>query len=76
MAIWDSTAKIGGKPRFRMLAEQKSREANPRVFVYDAGGYYSPGKACSALHTGMRVHADRGYSVVKMRIGGAPAQPW
>src|SRR5688572_3000364 len=40
MAIWDATAKIAGKPLFRMLAEQKGREANPRVFVYAAGGYY------------------------------------
>ena len=33
MAIWDATAKIAGKPLFRLLAERKGREANPRVFV-------------------------------------------
>jgi L-alanine-DL-glutamate epimerase-like enolase superfamily enzyme len=38
MAIWDAAAKIAGKPLFRMLAEQKGREADPRVFVYAAGG--------------------------------------
>ena len=40
MAIWDATAKIAGKPLFRMLAEMKNREADPRVFVDAAGGYY------------------------------------
>jgi D(-)-tartrate dehydratase len=72
MAIWDATAKIAGKPLFRMLAEQKGVEANPRVFVYAAGGYYYPGKDYSALRKEMRGYLDRGYNVVKMKIGGAP----
>ena len=71
MAIWDATAKIAGKPLFRMLAEQKGREANPRVFVYAAGGYYYPGKDYGALRAEMRGYLDRGYTVVKMKIGGA-----
>ena len=70
MAVWDATAKISGKPLFRMLAEQKGREANPRVFVYAAGGYYYPGKDDTALRTEMRSYVDRGYTVVKMKIGG------
>ncbi|MET0706290.1 MAG: mandelate racemase, partial [Tardiphaga sp.] len=72
MAIWDATAKIAGKPLFRMLAESKGREANPRVFVYAAGGYYYPGKDDSALQAEMRSYLNRGYNVVKMKIGGAP----
>ena len=71
MAIWDATAKIAGKPLFRMLAEQKGVEANPRVFVYAAGGYYYPGKDYTALRKEMRGYLDRGYNVVKMKIGGA-----
>ncbi len=43
MAIWDAVAKIAGKPLFRLLAERHNREADPRVFVYAAGGYYYPG---------------------------------
>src|SRR6187551_1866634 len=70
MAIWDATAKIAGKPLFRMLAEQKGREANPHVFVYAAGGYYYPGKDDTALRAEMRSYLDRGYNVVKMKIGG------
>jgi L-alanine-DL-glutamate epimerase-like enolase superfamily enzyme len=67
MAIWDATAKIAGKPLFRMLADQKGIEANPRVFVYAAGGYYYPGKEDTQLRAEMRSYLDRGYTVVKMR---------
>src|SRR5882762_9920928 len=72
MAVWDAVAKIAGKPLFRLLAERHKRTANPRVFVYAAGGYYYPGKDLSALRGEMRGYLDRGYNVVKMKIGGAP----
>src|SRR4051812_30814669 len=47
MAVWDAVAKIAGKPLFRLLAERHRRSANPKVFVYAAGGYYYPGKDLS-----------------------------
>lgn len=72
MAVWDAVAKIEEKPLFRLLAEMKGREADPRVFVYAAGGYYYPGKDDGALRSEMRGYLDRGYNVVKMKIGGAP----
>src|SRR5437868_4714947 len=72
MAVWDATAKIAGKPLFRLLAERSGREAKPKVFVYAAGGYYYPGKDDTALRAEMRGYLDRGYRVVKMKIGGAP----
>lgn len=71
MAVWDAIAKIAEKPLFRMLADMKGLEANPRVFVYAAGGYYYPGKDDTALRAEMRGYLDRGYNVVKMKIGGA-----
>lgn len=74
MAIWDAVAKIAGKPLFRLLAEMKGREPDPRVFVYAAGGYYYPGKDYDALCAEMRGYLDRGYNVVKMKIGGAPIE--
>ena len=49
-----------------------ARSADPRVFVYAAGGYYYPGKDLSMLRGEMRGYLDRGYNVVKMKIGGAP----
>src|SRR4051812_31728918 len=70
MAVWDAVAKIAGKPLFRLLAERDGREADPRVFVYAAGGYYYPGKDDQALRAEMRSYIDRGYRVVKMKIGG------
>ena len=71
MAVWDAVAKIADKPLFRLLAEQRGLEPNPRVFVYAAGGYYYPGKGLDALRGEMRGYLDRGYTVVKMKIGGA-----
>src|SRR3569832_79850 len=72
MAVWDAVAKIAGKPLFRLLAERHGVKADPRVFVYAAGGYYYPGKDLSMLRAEMRGYLDRGYNVVKMKIGGAP----
>ena len=72
MAVWDAVAKIAGQPLFRMLAEQQGRVADPRVFVYAAGGYYYPGKGIDGLVSEMQGYLDRGYTVVKMKIGGAP----
>jgi L-alanine-DL-glutamate epimerase-like enolase superfamily enzyme len=71
MAVWDAVAKIAGKPLFRLLAERYGTKAEPRVFVYAAGGYYYPGKNLEALRAEMRGYLDRGYTVVKMKIGGA-----
>ena len=71
MAVWDAAAKIAGKPLFRWLAERHGRKANSRVFVYAAGGYYYPGKGLDALRGEMRSYLDRGYTVLKMKIGGA-----
>jgi L-alanine-DL-glutamate epimerase-like enolase superfamily enzyme len=73
MAVWDAVAKIAGKPLFRLLAERYGDgTADPRVFVYAAGGYYYPGKDIEKLKDEMQSYLDRGYSVVKMKIGGAP----
>jgi L-alanine-DL-glutamate epimerase-like enolase superfamily enzyme len=70
MAVWDAVAKIEGKPLFRLLADRHHRDANPRVFVYAAGGYYAPNKNLDALRQEMRGYVDLGYGVVKMKIGG------
>jgi D(-)-tartrate dehydratase len=74
MAVWDAVAKIAGKPLFRLLAQRHGVQPNPRVFVYAAGGYYYPGKDLGALRAEMRGYMDRGYNVVKMKIGGAPIE--
>src|ERR1700688_3753589 len=40
MAGGEAVAKIPGQPLFRLLAERYGTQADPRVFVYAAGGYY------------------------------------
>jgi L-alanine-DL-glutamate epimerase-like enolase superfamily enzyme len=73
MAVWDAVAKIAGKPLYRLLAERyKGGTADSKVWVYAAGGYYYPGKDNGKLKDEMRSYRDRGYKVVKMKIGAAP----
>jgi L-alanine-DL-glutamate epimerase-like enolase superfamily enzyme len=73
MAVWDAVAKIAGLPLFRLLADRfRGGQIDSKVFVYAAGGYYYPDKNLSALQNEMRAYLDLGYSVVKMKIGGAP----
>jgi L-alanine-DL-glutamate epimerase-like enolase superfamily enzyme len=72
MAVWDAAAKIAEKPLYQLLADQfGDGHANTQVFVYAAGGYYYPGKGLDQLKNEMMSYLDRGYSVVKMKIGGA-----
>lgn len=73
MAIWDAVAKIAGVPLWRLLADRyRNGVADDKVWVYAAGGYYYPGKDLTALQDEMKSYRDRGYRVVKMKIGGAP----
>ncbi len=72
MAVWDVVAKIEGKPLYRVLADRyRNGEADDRVWVYAAGGYYEPGKDLAALQAEMRGYLALGYTTVKMKIGGA-----
>jgi L-alanine-DL-glutamate epimerase-like enolase superfamily enzyme len=71
MAIWDAVAKIADRSLFGLLAERYGNGTpEPKVFVYAAGGYYFPGKGLDSLKQEMRAYLDRGYTVVKMKIGG------
>jgi L-alanine-DL-glutamate epimerase-like enolase superfamily enzyme len=73
MAVWDAVAKIAGLPLYRLLADRyRAGRFDGKVFVYAAGGYYYPDKDLSALQDEMRGYLALGYSVVKMKIGGAP----
>lgn len=72
MAVWDAVAKIAEVPLYQLLAERHgSGTADREVFVYAAGGYYYPGQDLAALQDEMRSYVDRGYTVVKKKIGGA-----
>jgi len=72
MAIWDAVAKIANQPLYQLLAQRYGTGApNTKVFVYAAGGYYYPGKGLDGLRREMESYLTRGYTVVKMKIGGA-----
>ncbi|SAI67709.1 mandelate racemase/muconate lactonizing protein [Bordetella ansorpii] len=72
MAVWDAVAKIENKPLYQLLAERYGDGTpNRDVFVYAAGGYYWPGQGIEGLQREMQSYLDRGYSVVKKKIGGA-----
>lgn len=75
MAVWDAVAKIAGVPLYKLLADRYGGGVHDeKVWVYAAGGYYYPGKDHAKLQDEVRSYLDRGYNVVKMKIGGATLQ--
>ena len=75
MAVWDAVAKIAGEPLYRLLADRyRGAQADKKVWVYAAGGYYYPGKDLSALQKEMKGYWEQGYRVLKMKIGGVPLE--
>jgi len=69
IAIWDAAAKIAGLPLWQMLG---GAEAESRVFVYAAGGYYDDENGIPGLLQEVQGYLDAGYTWVKIKIGGAP----
>jgi len=73
MAIWDAVAKAEGLPLWKLLANRyNGGKADETAWVYAAGGYYYPGEDEKSLQDEMRGYLDRGYSTVKMKVGGVP----
>jgi L-alanine-DL-glutamate epimerase-like enolase superfamily enzyme len=73
VAIWDAVAKIEEKPLHVLLAERHHGGKVPtKCFVYVGGGWYAPGKGIAELQDEMKRHLDAGYTMVKMKVGGAP----
>ena len=72
MAVWDAVAKIEGKPLFRLLADRygsgrptrESSSTPPAATTTRA-------RTTRSSADEMRSYIDRGYTVVKMKIGGA-----
>ena len=71
MAIWDLVSKIEDKPLYQLLSERYgNNKPEKKVFVYAAGGYYWPDGDLNSLKSEIKSYLDRGYSVVKKKIGG------
>jgi L-alanine-DL-glutamate epimerase-like enolase superfamily enzyme len=72
MALWDARAKADGLPLWKLLADRyRGGKADKTAWVYAAGGYYYPEEDVASLQAEMRGYLERGYSTVKIKIGGA-----
>lgn len=72
MAVWDAVAKIARQPLYQLLADRyRGGATDASVFVYAAGGYYHRGNDVGELQDEFRRYLDLGYTVCKMKIGGA-----
>jgi D(-)-tartrate dehydratase len=72
-AIWDIVGKLEEKPLYQVFAERFNDGAFDReVPVYPGGGYYDPEKGIEGLRAEMQGYRDAGYTLMKMKVGGAP----
>jgi L-alanine-DL-glutamate epimerase-like enolase superfamily enzyme len=72
VACWDAVAKIAGKPLHRVLAERyNDAKVTDKIPCYVGGGWYEPGKGIPELCDEIRDKLDNGYTVMKIKVGGA-----
>ena len=72
VACWDVVAKIAGKPLHRVLAERyNDGKVIDKIPCYVGGGWYEPGKGIPELLDEIRNKLDHGYTVMKIKVGGA-----
>ncbi len=72
VACWDAVAKIAGKPLHRVLAERyNGGTVSEKIPCYVGGGWYEPGKGIPELLDEIREKLDQGYTVMKIKVGGA-----
>jgi L-alanine-DL-glutamate epimerase-like enolase superfamily enzyme len=73
MAVWDLTSKLEEVPLYQLIADRyNGGNADSKVPVYAAGGYYYAGKDREALKEELRRYLDLGYREIKIKIGGVP----
>ena len=73
VAVWDLVAKIADKPLYAVLAERFNHGHIPiTIPCYVGGGWYAPGKGIAELQAEIRSRKDEGYTVMKVKVGGAP----
>lgn len=71
-ALWDAIAKIEEKPLYRVFCERFNQgRYDEKVNVYPGGGYYDADKGLQGLKDEMQRYRDDGYTLMKMKIGGA-----
>lgn len=71
-ALWDAIAKIEEKPLYKVFSERfNGGRYDHRVNVYPGGGYYDAHKGIQGLKDEMQSYRDDGYTLMKMKVGGA-----
>lgn len=72
MALWDAVSKAEQRPLYAVLSERyRGTPADKRVWAYAAGGYYPTGRPSElGLPEEIRRYAHRGYTTVKIKMGG------
>ncbi|MEP9378854.1 enolase C-terminal domain-like protein [Aquabacter sp. CN5-332] len=72
-ALWDAVGKIADKPVYQLIADRyRGGKVQEKVFCYVGGGWYAPGKTIQDLLDEVRRYLDMGYTLIKMKVGGAP----
>ncbi|MFA1545517.1 enolase C-terminal domain-like protein [Actinomadura chokoriensis] len=72
LAVWDLLAKYHDEPAHAVIARAFGRRpVLTGTPVYAAGGYYHPDDSLDRLRGELTGYADRGYRMVKIKIGGA-----
>lgn len=66
MALWDILGKIANLPIYKL-----GFGCRDKVAAYASGGYYLEGKGMDALVAEAGRYVEQGFSVMKMKIGGA-----
>ena len=73
VAVWDAVAKIEEKPLHIVLAERfNDGVVQTKIPCYVGGGWYAPGKGISELQAEIQSRLDEGYTIMKVKVGGAP----
>ena len=73
VAIWDAVAKIADVPAYKLIADKyRDGKFEKRMFCYVGGGWYAPGKGIPELLDEVRMYRDLGYTLIKIKVGGAP----
>jgi len=73
MALWDAAAKAAGLPLYRQVARSLgvALPVGETIAAYAGGGYYYPHDDGVRLREEIRDFVDRGFTHVKIKIGGA-----
>ena len=73
VAVWDAVAKIADKPLHVVLAEKfNDGVVQAKIPCYVGGGWYAPCKGISELQAEIQSRMDEGYTIMKVKVGGAP----